>query len=380
MYANKEYAWENYTDDPYYGARRLKEYYQRFAKDRGVRYYFLGIIVVMAVAVSKLYRLEAEQRATEGLLGPKKKAYRSRLTIVLDVDETIVSFGDKAFRMKAGMVARPYLAELLDYLSEIDAEVVLWSACTERYMRQVLQVIDPDGVRISQYITKDAEWFSQDNYYEKNVLWLKRHLDDILMIENRPLSIRNCNGNSILVDDFIRGEYMDTGRDHPPNDQALKTIREIIEEIEQSGMPVPAYLSDVKHRHKGIKEIPCHRAIRQLPEELARGVFYFVGDKFRWNGKEMHESLENFLIYREKNKFAGIKRFTAVLLSSSSLFFCLLHLLSGYILIFRSIIQIYYSNIYIFVVVVVLYIESESQISIIVHCFIKNEEEETVVS
>lgn len=252
-------------------------------KDRGVRYYFLGIVLLMTAAGAKLHQLEREQRAEQGLLGPPKKKYRSRLTVVLDVDESIVSFGDKAFRLKAGLVARPYLAELLDYLSEIDAEVVLWSGCTERYIQQVLSVIDPGGIRISQYITRHKDWFSSDNYYEKNLLWLKRDMANVLMIENRPLSIRNCNANSILVDDFIRGEYVDTGEDHPRNDQALRVIKEVIQDLETSGRPVAEYLCDIQHRNPGIKEIPCHLAMRQLPEELARGVFFFVGDKYKWD-------------------------------------------------------------------------------------------------
>ncbi|KEG08256.1 nuclear lim interactor-interacting factor [Trypanosoma grayi] len=281
MYANKENAWKDYTDDRFYGARRLKEYWQRMLKDRGMRYYLFGTIVVGAVAGSKLWQMQEKQKKALGLIGPKKKAYRSRLTIVLDVDETIISYGDKAFRMKAGMIPRPYLAELLDYLTEIDAEVVLWSACSERYMRQVLSVIDPAGIRISQYIVRHSDWFTQDNYYEKNALWLKRPLEDTLIVENRPLSVRNCNGNAILVDDFVRGEYMDTGQDYPPNDHALRTLKSIIQELQESGQSVPQYLADVKHRNKDIKEIPCHLAFRQLPDELARGVFYFVGDKYK---------------------------------------------------------------------------------------------------
>lgn len=281
MYANKENAWDGYTDDRYYGAKRMKEYWNRMLGDRGVRYYIFTVVVVMMAAGAKLWQMQNNQRAQNGLLGPRKKAYRSRLTVVLDVDETLLSYGDKAFRLKAGMVPRPYLVELLDYLTSIDAEVVLWSACSERYMRQVLGIIDPSGVRVSQYITRDKEWFSQDNYYEKNVLWLKRPLEDTLIIENRPLSVRNCNANAILVDDFIRGEYMDTGQDHPANDHALRTIRKVIEDLETSGMPVPEYLADAKRRDPEIKEIPCHLAFRQLPDEIARGVFYFVGDKFR---------------------------------------------------------------------------------------------------
>ncbi|RNF07349.1 nuclear lim interactor-interacting factor [Trypanosoma conorhini] len=281
MYANKENAWSGHTDDRFYGAKRLREYWRRMLKDRGVRYYLFGTVVVMAAAGAKLWRLQEQQKEALGLLGPKKKAYRSRLTVVLDVDETIVSYGDKAFRMKAGMVVRPYLAELLDYLAAIDAEVVLWSGCSERYMRQVLNVIDPGGIRVSQYIVRHRDWFTRDNYYEKNVLWLKRPLEDTLIVENRPLSVRNCNANAILVEDFVRGEYMDNGQDYPPKDHAMRTLRQILQDLQESGRPVQEYLADAKHRNKEIKEIPCHLAFRQLPDELARGVFYFVGGKYR---------------------------------------------------------------------------------------------------
>lgn len=281
LYANKENAWDGYTDDRYYGAKRFKEYWKRMLSDRGVRYYVFAVLIVMLGASAKLWRLQQLQKEQDGLLGPKKKRYRSRLTVVLDIDETIVSYGDKAYRMRAGIVARPYLAELLDYLASIDAEVVLWSGCSERYMRQVLNVVDPAGIRVSQYITRSRDWFTRDNYYEKNVLWLKRPLADTLIIENRPLSVRNCNANAILVDDFIRGEYMETGQDHPSDDHALRTIKQIIEDLETTGRPVAEYLADTAHRNAGIKEIPCHLAVRQLPDEIARGVFYFVGDKYR---------------------------------------------------------------------------------------------------
>lgn len=284
LYANKENAWDGYTDDRFYGARRFREYWHRMLADRGVRYYFFTIIVLMTAATAKLWQMQNLQRAEYGLLGPRKKQYRSRLTIVLDVDETIVSYGDKAFRLKAGLVPRPYLAELLNYLTSIDAEVVLWSASSERYMRQVLGVIDPSGVRVSQYLTRDKEWFTQDNYYEKNILWLKRPPEDTLIIENRALSVRNCNANAILVDDFIRGEYMDTGQDYPVNDHALLTIKRVIEDLETSGLPVADYLADRKRRNGDIKEVPCHLAVRQLPDEIARGVFYFIGDKYKLKG------------------------------------------------------------------------------------------------
>ena len=83
------------------------------------------------------------------------------------------------------------------------------------------------------------------------------------------------------MDDFIRAEYMETGKDSPVNDKALKFLKEIIADLETSDLSVSEYLQDKTKRHKEIKEIPCHLAIRQLPDEIARGVFFFIGDKYK---------------------------------------------------------------------------------------------------
>lgn len=96
-------------------------------------------------------------------------------------------------------------------------------------------------------------------------------------IENRGLIVRDCNSYVILVDVFSRGEYMDTGQDYPADDQALRTVRQIIEDLETSGPPVAEYLADPTKRNKGIKAIPCHLAIRQLSDGTARGIFTSSG-------------------------------------------------------------------------------------------------------
>jgi hypothetical protein len=281
MYANKESAWEAHTTDRFHGAKRVKELFKRFSSDLGVKYFFTATVILLIGATAFFCNQYDQLIVEHGLAGPKKKKYRSRLTVVLDVDETILSYGDKAFRMKAGMVPRPYLTELLDYLAQIDAEVILWSACTDRYMKQVLALLDPNGDRISHYLTRSNKWFTRDAYYEKNIVWLKRDLANTIIIENRAVGVRNCNANALLVDDFIRGEFMEDGKDSPINDKALRIVRDIIADLEVSGRPVNEYLQDTIKRNKEIKEIPCHLAIRQLPDEIARGVFFFVGDKFK---------------------------------------------------------------------------------------------------
>ena len=282
MYANKERAQAVYPgDNANIGRRLLLSHWRQHRNDRGAKYYILGSLLLTAAGGTFLYNTQSEMLAVSGLAGGKLKQYRSRLTVVFDLDETIVSYGDKAFRLKAGMVPRPYLAELLDYLSEIDAEVIVWAASSERYVKQVLQVIDPLGTRISKFIVRSNDWFTNDRFYEKNLFWLKRDMDSTIMIENRAMSIRNCNANAILVEDFLRGEFMDDGKDFPPNDNALKTVKEVVQALEESGMKVSDYLSNPKIRHNEIKEIPCHLAINQLPDEIARGVFFYIGDKYK---------------------------------------------------------------------------------------------------
>lgn len=278
LYASKQNASE--ADTAREGVKKLGDRFLTFGRERGTQYYFAATAIIGLAISLYIKRDKQKDIVANGLAGPKKRNYRSRLTIVLDVDETLVSYGDKAYRLKAGVVPRPFLAELLDYLVTIDAEVILWSSCSEGYMMEVISVLDPTQTKISQTITRDKTWFTGDNYYEKNLSWLKRDMDSTLIVENRALSVRNCNANAILVDDFLRGEYVDTGVDLPRNDRAMKTLRDIIEDLEVSGRSVPEYLADMAVRNPDIKEIPCERAIRQLRDELARGVFYFIGDKY----------------------------------------------------------------------------------------------------
>jgi hypothetical protein len=254
---------------------------RRLWSDRAARYYFGASTIAVFVAYQIVTYSYAEMEDEQGLVGPKRKQYKSRLTVVLDVDETLISFGDKAFRLRGTVKPRPYLAELLDYLAKIDAEVVLWSASSDRYMRAVLMAVDPAGLRIDHYLTREGNWFVADQFYEKNLRWLKRDLKDTIFIENRAMSVRSCNNNSILVEDFIRGEYMDTGRDFPHNDRALLTVKEICQELHENGRPVHEYIADKKNRHKDIKQLPCHMAIKQMPDELAVGEFFFIGNKYR---------------------------------------------------------------------------------------------------
>lgn len=258
----------------------IQYYHTMFSRRREHYYGLVGMTLLSILSLILLSKHDSNQKLQSGLVGPKHRAHRSRLTIVLDLDETIVSFGDKAYKMDAGLIPRPYLAELLDYLSSIDAEVIVWSAASERYVKKALSIIDPTGTRFSHVISYSPDWWFGNDYYEKNIHWLKRDMKDTLIIENRPLSVRNCNGNAILVEEWVRGEYLDTRQDYPPNDRALKIIKEVVEDLEKSGRPVQEYLEDVSNRHKELKQVPCHCAFRQLPEELARGVFFFIGDKY----------------------------------------------------------------------------------------------------
>jgi len=283
MYATKETSTKGAfnIEKPDITWERVKITGRRLWSDKAARYYFGCSIIAVYLAWEIVQYKYDEMMEEEGLVGPKRKTYKSRLTIVLDVDETLISFGDKAFRLRGTVKPRPYLAELLDYCAKIDAEVILWSASSDRYMRAVLMAIDPAGLRVDHYLTREGNWFVADQFYEKNVRWLKRDMADTLFIENRPMSVRSCNNNSILVEDFVRAEYMDTGRDFPVNDRALLTIKEIIQDLEESDMPVPEYLKDRKRRHKDIKQLPCHMAIKQMPDELAVGDFFFIGNKYK---------------------------------------------------------------------------------------------------
>lgn len=189
----------------------------------------------------------------EPLLPPKHPKYEGKATVVFDLDETLVYSRD------GPLFARPGFQRLLAFTC-LFFETVVWTAGTREYAEAVISSIDPRGA-IQHCVYRHDKWYQDDG--PKNLHLLGRNLDDVIMIENNPDSIRGNESNCVLVEDY----------DGPAeNDLTLYALQELLEGIARARVPIPQYLKDSQHlRHAPPEESdPSWRAYYIDPTALSR--------------------------------------------------------------------------------------------------------------
>ena len=139
--------------------------------------------------------------AGRDLIQPKEPAMEGRMTIVLDLDETLI------YAREGPLYARPGVDELLQYLKE-HFEAVVWTAGVRAYAQAVVKNIDKGGA-IQHCVYRHRKWFSGQAGYNKDLRLLGRDMNNTIIIENTPDCLRGNEGNGILVADYEGGELAD---------------------------------------------------------------------------------------------------------------------------------------------------------------------------
>ncbi|KAI4295374.1 hypothetical protein L6164_035427 [Bauhinia variegata] len=142
---------------------------------------------------------------------PKESRRRKSVTLVLDLDETLVHSTleqcDDAdftftvfFNMKEYTVyvkQRPYLHTFLERVAEI-FEVVIFTASQSIYAKQLLDILDPDGKLISHRVYRESCVFSDGNY-TKDLTVLGVDLAKVAIVDNSPQVFRLQVNNGIPI-------------------------------------------------------------------------------------------------------------------------------------------------------------------------------------
>ncbi|XP_031284525.1 CTD small phosphatase-like protein 2-A [Pistacia vera] len=142
---------------------------------------------------------------------PKDSRRRKPVTLVLDLDETLVhSTLDHCndadftftvfFNMKEHTVyvkERPYLHTFLERVAEM-FEVVIFTASQSIYAAQLLDILDPDGKLISRRVYRESCIFS-DGTYTKDLTVLGVDLAKVAIIDNSPQVFRLQVNNGIPI-------------------------------------------------------------------------------------------------------------------------------------------------------------------------------------
>eukprot|EP01059_Diplonema_ambulator_P019468 TRINITY_DN3276_c0_g1_i1.p1 TRINITY_DN3276_c0_g1~~TRINITY_DN3276_c0_g1_i1.p1 ORF type:complete len:323 (+),score=72.42 TRINITY_DN3276_c0_g1_i1:105-971(+) len=161
------------------------------------------------------------------LIPPQRDEWTSVYTVVLDMDETLL------WHPRLGEVhGRPGAVDLLKGLKG-RCETVLWTASTQPATDIALQSIGLTTNDFTHVITRDSRWFSWKTS-AKDIRYLNRDPDKVLVIENSPFCISMNKANGLLVSDF--NKKMD-------RDDTLFRVYRIIQALIASQLPVPAFLA-----------------------------------------------------------------------------------------------------------------------------------------
>ena len=160
------------------------------------------------------------------LLPPQREEWTGVYTVVLDMDETLLS------HPKLGEVhERPGARDLVKGLKG-KCEVILWTASTRSATEVALASLNLKATDFTHVITRSDKWFSWKTS-AKDIRYLNRNSDKVVVVENSPFCIELNRRHGILVRDFNK---------RAKRDDTLFKINRIIQNMLVSNLDVPTYL------------------------------------------------------------------------------------------------------------------------------------------
>lgn len=165
--------------------------------------------------------------AGDFLVPLKPPHLQGRLTVVLDLDETLV------YAREGPLYVRPGMEELMTFLSA-HCETIVWTSSVHRYADAVLAQIDHCGA-VQHTIYRHKRWFKGKSA-AKDLRLLGRDLDSTIIIENTPDCLVGYEHNGVLVEDYEGGEL---------EDHTLHAVLVLLEDLvaqHATGVSVPEYI------------------------------------------------------------------------------------------------------------------------------------------
>jgi Dullard-like phosphatase family protein len=160
------------------------------------------------------------------ITSPPKK----NLTLVLDLDETLISFQtDIGDETKGLLRFRPYLFQFLEKMINY-YELIIFTSATNDYAEPIIEVIERDN-KYFDYILCRQHTIVVNNDFVKDISLIGRDLKKMIIVDNMQQNFRNQKENGIFIKPFWGEDSYDC---------ALNNLGEILEEIAKN------YSNDVR--------------------------------------------------------------------------------------------------------------------------------------
>ena len=137
-------------------------------------------------------------------INSKNKKYQKKLTLILDLDETLVRFKINEYNIQTGnVVLRPGLIQFLNKVYPL-FDLVIWTVATKQYADAILDIIERDKKYFSARLYREhATIDEKNNLYIKDLNNLGRPLDSIIIIDDKEISYKLHKENGILIKPFM---------------------------------------------------------------------------------------------------------------------------------------------------------------------------------
>jgi len=146
---------------------------------------------------------------------PNKPAGAPKVSLVLDLDETLVHSSTTAManpdfvfpvqlrddRCQVHVRMRPHCMEFLEQMSRI-FEVTVFTASQKVYAEELLDQIDPTGSLIHHRLYRDSCVVVEGNYL-KDLSVMNRDLNSIVIVDNSPVSFSYQLENGVPIESWF---------------------------------------------------------------------------------------------------------------------------------------------------------------------------------
>jgi Dullard-like phosphatase family protein len=172
---------------------------------------------------------------------PPRKEY----TLVLDLDETLISFKFTKISMGIGkLILRPGLEEFLEEVQKY-YEIIVFTSGTKDYADAILSIIEQkNNSKYFDGLLYREHTFLMGKKYIKDLSKLGRDLSKTIIVDNLPHSFKLQRENGILINSFY-GDNM--------NDKALFELKRILINIYKEKKDVRD--SIIKYKEDIIKNV-----------------------------------------------------------------------------------------------------------------------------
>ena len=131
-----------------------------------------------------------------------KNNSQKTLTLVLDLDETLMSFVYINNEKKEGILRlRPFLYNFLNLVKEY-YEIIIFTAATQTYADPILDIIEEKKGKYFNYRLYREHCSIVNNVIVKDISLIGRNIKHIIIVDNMQQNFKLQKNNGILISSF----------------------------------------------------------------------------------------------------------------------------------------------------------------------------------